>query len=163
MRRQLQVGDFLGPWRDVPGVARAPDATGQPLVQVVAGAPSPRVAFSGDYPLSCGPHSLLRSVDPDEHYILGVTDVLWSELGGTLSNTVRVGRVPKDSELLGQVREMKMGDITDFSNNFLPSFVATGGGTYGAGQSVPEPSTILLFGLGGLVLAYLFCRRTPAG
>ena len=46
-------------------------------------------------------------------------------------------------------------DITDFSNHFLPNFAATGGGTYGAGQSVPEPSTVLLLGLGGLLLCYL--------
>ena len=46
-------------------------------------------------------------------------------------------------------------DITDFSNHFLPNFSATGGGTYGAGQSIPEPSTVLLLGLGGLLLCYL--------
>ena len=51
-------------------------------------------------------------------------------------------------------------DITDFSNHFLPNFSATGGGTYGAGQSVPEPSTVLLFGLGSLLLVYLCCSGT---
>ena len=45
-------------------------------------------------------------------------------------------------------------DITDFSL-FLPNFVVTGGGTYGAGQSVPESSTVLLLGLGGLLLCYV--------
>ena len=48
-------------------------------------------------------------------------------------------------------------DITDFSNNFLPSFVATGGGTYGAGQAVPEPSSVLVLGLGALLFGYLYC------
>ena len=52
-------------------------------------------------------------------------------------------------------------DITDFSNHFLPNFSATGGGSYGPGQSVPEPSTVLLLGLGGVLLAYtLRCTKT---
>ena len=42
-------------------------------------------------------------------------------------------------------------DITDFSIHFLPNFFTTGGGTYGPGQAIPEPSTLLLLGLGGLV------------
>ena len=50
-------------------------------------------------------------------------------------------------------------DITDFSLHFLPNFSATGGGTYGPGQAIPEPSTVLLLGLGGVWLAYLACRR----
>ena len=51
-------------------------------------------------------------------------------------------------------------DITDFSFNFLSNFVATGGGTYDAGQLVPEPSAVQLLGLGGLLLAYLCCTKT---
>ena len=50
-------------------------------------------------------------------------------------------------------------DITDFSSYFLPSFAATGGGSYGAAQSVPEPSTMLLIGAGILMLVYLGWRR----
>ena len=50
-------------------------------------------------------------------------------------------------------------DITDFSINFLPSFAATGGGTYGPGQSIPEPSALLLLGVGGALLAYVFGRE----
>ena len=50
-------------------------------------------------------------------------------------------------------------DITDFSNHFLPNFAATGGGTYGPGQSIPEPSTLLLLGLGAALLAYVFGRE----
>ena len=46
-------------------------------------------------------------------------------------------------------------DITDFANHFLPSFAATGGGTYGPGQSIPEPSTVLLLSLGVALLAYV--------
>ena len=47
-------------------------------------------------------------------------------------------------------------DITDFSNHFLPNFITTGGGSYGPGQSsIPEPSSLLLLGLGGLLLGYL--------
>ena len=50
-------------------------------------------------------------------------------------------------------------DITDFSNHFLPNFSATGGGTYGAGEAIPEPSAMLLLGLGALLLGYHYCRR----
>ena len=50
-------------------------------------------------------------------------------------------------------------DITDFSINFLPSFAATDGGTYGPGHSIPEPSTLLLIGTGGLMLVCLGWRR----
>jgi hypothetical protein len=46
-------------------------------------------------------------------------------------------------------------DITDFSINFLPSFSATGGGTYGPNQSVPEPSTMVLLAIGGVLLGYI--------
>ena len=53
-------------------------------------------------------------------------------------------------------------DITDFSINFLPSFAATGGGTYGPGQSIPEPSTVLLLGLGAALLAHIFGRDSLA-
>ena len=53
-------------------------------------------------------------------------------------------------------------DITDFSNFFLPNFGATGGGTYGAGQAVPEPTSTLLLGIGALLLAYA-CRSRRVG
>ena len=50
-------------------------------------------------------------------------------------------------------------DITDFSNHFLPSFSATDGGTYGLEQSVPEPGTVVLLGLGGVLLTYFYCCK----
>ena len=53
-------------------------------------------------------------------------------------------------------------DITDFSNHFLPSFAATSGGTYGPGQSIPEPGTVLLLGIGGVLLGYFFGRESLA-
>ena len=46
-------------------------------------------------------------------------------------------------------------DITDFSNHFLLNFAATGGGAYGPGQAVPEPSTMVLLGIGGVLLGYI--------
>ena len=54
-------------------------------------------------------------------------------------------------------------DITDFSNHFLPNFAATNGGSYGPGQAIPEPSTIVLLVLGGVVLAGLVRRGKLAG
>lgn len=38
-------------------------------------------------------------------------------------------------------------DTTDFSNHFLPSFIAAGGSTYGPGQAIPEPTTFTLASL----------------
>ena len=52
-------------------------------------------------------------------------------------------------------------DITDFSINFLPSFTATGGGTYGPSQFIPEPTTVVLLGLGGVLLAYVAATPAP--
>ena len=51
-------------------------------------------------------------------------------------------------------------DITDFNVHFLPNFFATGGGTYGSGQAIPEPSSLLLLGLAGLFLGVRCCRRS---
>ena len=50
-------------------------------------------------------------------------------------------------------------DITDFSIHFLPSFIATEGGSFGPGQAVPEPSAVLMIGLGSLLLAHVCWRR----
>ena len=51
-------------------------------------------------------------------------------------------------------------DMTDFAVHFLPNFQAAGGGSYGPGQSVPEPSAMLLLGLGGmLLLCECWCKR----
>ena len=53
-------------------------------------------------------------------------------------------------------------DITDFATKFLPSFITTGGGTYGPGQSIPEPSAVLLLATGGVLLAYILGRESLA-
>ncbi|HIN33851.1 MAG TPA: PEP-CTERM sorting domain-containing protein [Nitrospirales bacterium] len=37
----------------------------------------------------------------------------------------------------------------------MPNFIMTGGGTYGPSQSIPEPSAMLLLGIGGVLLGYL--------
>ena len=50
-------------------------------------------------------------------------------------------------------------DITDFSIHFLPRFVATSGEFFGPGQGIPEPSAILLLGIGVLLLGYLRRQR----
>ena len=54
-------------------------------------------------------------------------------------------------------------DITDFNAHFLLNFIAiTGGATYGQGQSIPEPSTVLLLGLGTALLTHIFRRDSLA-
>ena len=54
-------------------------------------------------------------------------------------------------------------DITDFSNYFAPSFIATGGGEYVDSQAIPEPHAVLLLGLGGVLLAYMVnCQKACA-
>ena len=46
------------------------------------------VKFSGDYPHSCGPHQLLRSVISNEQNVYGVFKSLWENMGGTITGTV---------------------------------------------------------------------------
>ena len=50
-------------------------------------------------------------------------------------------------------------DITDFSTHFLASFSLTGGGTFGPAHSMPEPSPVVLMGLGGMLLSFGLCRK----
>ena len=50
-------------------------------------------------------------------------------------------------------------DITDFATHFGPNFMATSGGSYGPGQAIPEPRTVLLLGLGVVLLGYV-CSST---
>ena len=69
-----------------------------------------------------------------------------------LSDTWAMGNFDGDSNV----------DITDFSNYFLPSFSATAGGSYGPRQAIPEPSTVLLLGFGGLLLLCISVRMDPA-
>ena len=49
-------------------------------------------------------------------------------------------------------------DITDFSNHFMLNFILTSGGSYGP-NAIPEPSTLLLGGLGLWALALLYHQR----
>ena len=92
-------------------------------MNVLAGAPRPKVEFNGTYPASCGVHTLLRSIEPDEHYIFGTVDVLWRELGGTLKPAVRVGRPPKGSRLLAQIQSDPLAEVirgmNKYSNNVM--------------------------------------------
>ena len=51
-------------------------------------------------------------------------------------------------------------DLTDFAKHFLANFAQPYGGDYGTNQAVPEPSTLLLLGLGCLSIAYRRVRRS---
>ena len=86
-----------------------------------------------------------RSVDTTDfaNFITGFTGA---------GSTWEVGNFNGDSHV----------DITDFAAHFVVSFLQTGGGGYGTNQVIPEPSTLLLLGLGCLCIAYRRMCRTRA-
>ena len=90
------------------------------------------------------PNAPTRSVDITDfqNFLVGFT--------GTAA-TWEVGNFNGDNEV----------DITDFSNFFVPNFSASGGGTYGAGQAIPEPSswTLAIIATAVLALAAYVSRR----
>ena len=52
-------------------------------------------------------------------------------------------------------------DLTDFSDHFLLKFYCDKWGTYDPGKSILEPGTVVLLGLGSVLLAYVTATPAP--
>ncbi len=80
------------------------------------------VAFSGDYPSSCGHQNLLRTMIPNDQYVYGVFKSLWENMGGTITGTVGKTRINEEkpfhvatSKPLGEI----ITYINKYSNNVM--------------------------------------------
>ncbi len=111
-------------------------------MQVLEGLPQDTVRFSGNYPLRCGSHSMLRTVSSQETYVYGVFKALWSNLGGEIDGGVRTDTVPDSARRLFRFRSRPLADIirpmNKFSNNVMTRnlLLTLGAERYG------EPGTV---------------------
>ena len=81
------------------------------------------VRFSGDYPLACGPYSLLRAISKTPRYEMGVFSALWGELGGKIDGRARVAPVPLGARQLFRWQSRSLSDViramNKYSNNVM--------------------------------------------
>lgn len=111
-------------------------------MQVLEGLPRDAVRFSGNYPVRCGSHSMLRTVSTQETYVYGVFKALWSMLGGEIDGGVRTDKVPDSARRLFRFRSRPLADIirpmNKFSNNVMTRnlLLTLGAERYG------EPGTV---------------------
>lgn len=82
-----------------------------------------KLEFTGTYSSQCGEKSLnLAPLAADEH-ATGLIRALWLELGGTLSGTVRAGKLPGSARLFLRHDSPALADIVrdinKFSNNVM--------------------------------------------
>jgi D-alanyl-D-alanine carboxypeptidase/D-alanyl-D-alanine-endopeptidase (penicillin-binding protein 4) len=82
-----------------------------------------RVRFSGPYPQGCGRHELTRVVSAPTPYVFGVFKSLWSEMGGSISGGVRLGKVPAGARRFFRTTSRPLAEqirgINKFSNNVM--------------------------------------------
>ena len=82
-----------------------------------------RAVFAGPYPRSCGDQTLQTSLFTPNEYLGGVFRILWEELGGSWSGSVRDGPVPEDASLVLSHESASLADvvrdINKFSNNVM--------------------------------------------
>lgn len=111
-------------------------------MKVLDGLTQDSIRLSGNYPLRCGAHSMLRSVSSQESYVYGVFKALWKDLGGEIDGGVRTDVVPDSARRLFQFRSRPLSDIirpmNKFSNNVMTRnlLLTLGAERYG------EPGTV---------------------
>ncbi len=111
-------------------------------MQVLEGLPLDTVRFTGNYPSSCGAHSMLRTVSTQESYVYGVFKALWTSLGGEIDGGVRTDVVPDSARRLFRFQSRPLADIirpmNKFSNNVMTRnlLLTLGAERYG------EPGTV---------------------
>lgn len=82
-----------------------------------------QLAFNGTYAVACGEKARSFSVLSHRQYLGGLFVLLWKELGGTFTGSVRYGEVPPDARLLTSAKSESLSeavrDINKFSNNVM--------------------------------------------
>ena len=104
----------------------------------VGNAASTNLFFSGNYSTFCAEQVREYSVLDHPHYVHALFTLLWQELGGTFSGSVRDGTVPPSARLLAQHESPPLAeivrDINKFSNNVMArQLFLTLGATAGEG------------------------------
>lgn len=107
-----------------------------------------RLTLSGNYPLSCGEKLWNLGVLPHPHYVYGVFNQLWHELGGTLSGHLRTSlpATPPDTRhTLAHIESRTLAeiirDINKYSNNVMARqlFLTLGIAPHGPDAPLPLP------------------------
>ena len=111
----------------------------QPIsMQVNQNPSSPSVTFNGNYTGSCGELTLHRVVLKSTDLVYGVFKTLWTELGGTLAGSARVGPTPKGARLLFTLNSPPLAQllrgVNKYSNNIMARqlLLSIGAKRYGA-------------------------------
>ena len=82
-----------------------------------------RVAFSGNYPRSCGEGTWNISLLDHARFVGGVFANLWSDMGGVWKGAVRLAPTPADARVLASTESAPLSemvrDINKFSNNVM--------------------------------------------
>lgn len=113
-------------------------------MHVLEGLPDDTVRFSGNYPLSCGSHALLRTVSDQDSFVHGVFTALWKELGGEFGGGVRTGTMSSGARKLFVHRSYPLSELirpmNKFSNNVMTRnlFLTLGAERYGAPGTVSK-------------------------
>lgn len=95
-----------------------------------------RLVFEGAFPVACGETTRNYSPLPATRYIDALFRMLWQELGGTLTGTIREGSAPVDAAPLTWLDSEPLAeiirDINKFSNNVMARQVFLALGAAGA-------------------------------
>ena len=123
-------GSACGDWRS--GLSTAFEDTPEGLT----------LKLGGRYSADCGEKTLNLSLLKNGHYVFSLFQSLWTELGGSISGTVRAGTVPADARLLATATSPALAevirDINKYSNNVMARQLYL---TIGATRSGPPGST----------------------
>lgn len=102
-----------------------------------------RAILSGRFPSGCSDYSLWRTVMDPAEFTYGVFMPIWSQLGGSLSGNVRVGRSPEDQRPFARTTSIPLAEIVrhvnKFSNNVMTrQLFLTIGADNGGAPGTPE-------------------------
>jgi len=114
------------------------DWLGRMKADALTSADTARVVFSGSYARDCGERARSYSVLGHRQYAGALFTLLWRELGGTFSGTVRDGETPPMARLLASTRSQALAevvrDINKYSNNVMARQLFLSVGIVGNGR-----------------------------